>query len=511
MAQYLLGFDVGTSGSKGVIVTLDGRVVATASAEHGVDVPRPAWAEQDPEAVYWGDFKKIVKKMLADSRVNPQEIAGIGVSGLTPDMAPVDREGKAVRPCIIYMDRRATAECDWAKEHLGEGKIFEVSGNAVDPYFAGYKMMWYARHERENYERTWKMLNSHAYIIFKLTGEAVIDYGVAGLTAPLFDIKNLKWSEEMCAACGIDMEKLPKPYPAHEVVGTVSDVAAKETGLAMGTPVIAGGGVDASCSAFSVGMIEPGTSACMYGTTHCWQIALSEPKFDPRFINFPHVYPGAYVALAGLGTTGAIIRWFRDQFGQVEKETEAKLGVSAYKILDMEAQQIPPGSDGLVLLPYFMGERTPIWDPYARGVFFGLSLYHTRAHLYRAIMEGIGYGLAHHAEVARELGIMPERVVAVDGGASSPLFRQIVTDIMNVPQDYMAKVAGAPVADAFLAGVGVGIYKDFREIKKWITFTESNEPNPAATAVYRKLYGVYRRLYEKTADEMHFIARLEEK
>ncbi|MDI3522945.1 MAG: ribulokinase, partial [Bacillota bacterium] len=242
MAEYLLGFDVGTSGSKGVIITRDGAVVAAAAAEHGVDVPRPAWAEQDPEAVYWADFKKIVKKMLADSRVSPQEIAGIGVSGLTPDMAPVDHEGRAVRPCIIYMDRRATAECGWAKEHLGEDKIFAVSGNAVDPYFAGYKMMWYARNERENYERTWKMLNSHAYIIFKLTGEAVIDYGVAGLTAPLFDIKNLKWSEEMCAACGIDPAKLPRPCPAHEVVGTVSEAAAKETGLAMGTPVIAGGG-----------------------------------------------------------------------------------------------------------------------------------------------------------------------------------------------------------------------------------------------------------------------------
>ncbi|MCG0276534.1 MAG: FGGY-family carbohydrate kinase [Thermosediminibacteraceae bacterium] len=511
MEKLLLGFDVGTSGSKGVIITCDGEVVASASAEHGVDVPQPAWAEQDPEAIYWGDFKLIVAKMLSQARIDPKRIAGIGVSGLTPDVAPIDRDGNVVRPCIIYMDRRATAECEWVRENIGEEKVFEISGNAIDPYFAGYKILWYARNERQNYERTWKMLNSHAYIIFKLTGEAVVDYGVAGLTAPLFDIRKMKWSEEMCDVCGIDINKLPDPYPAHQVIGQVTEKAAAETGLAPGTPVVAGGGVDASCSAFSVGMIEPGTSACMYGTTHCWQIALDKPQFDPRFINFPHVYPGTYVSLAGMGTTGAIIRWFRDEFGIIEKSVESNLGLSAYKILDLEAAKIPPGSDGLIVLPYFMGERTPIWDPFARGVIFGLSLYHTRAHIYRAIMEGIGYGLRHHAEIARELGIMPKRIVAVDGGASSSLFRQIVTDIMDVPQDYTAKIAGAPVTDAFLAGVGVGIYKDFNEIKKWIILTEKNEPNPEATAIYMKLYDVYRRLYEKTAEEMHYIARLNEK
>ncbi len=509
MGNYLMGFDVGTSGSKGVIISTDGQVVATGEVEHGVDFPKPAWAEQDPEAVYWGDFIKITRNMLAASQINPKDIKGIGVSGLTPDVAPVDKSGRPVRPCIIYMDRRGTEECDWVKKNIGEDKVFEVSGNAIDPYFAGYEMIWYARNEKENYAKTWKMLNSHAYVILKLTGKATIDVGVAGLTAPLFDIRALKWSEEMCELCGIDIDKLPEIYQAHEVVGTVTKSAAEETGLAEGTPVVAGGGCDASCSALSVGMIEPGTSACMYGTTHCWQIALGEPKFDPRLINFPHVVPNVYVALAGMGTTGGIIRWFRDEFSMYERDMANRLNVSAYKILDLEATNIKPGSEGLVLLPYFMGERTPIWDPHARGVIFGLSLYHGRGHVFRSILEGIGYGLEHHAEVARELGIMPERIVAVDGGASSPLFRQIVTDIMNTPQDYMAKVSGAPVADAYLSGMGVGIYKDFSTLKSWIEFSDHNEPIPENVGAYKKLYKVYRKIYEKTAEEMHYLAKLQ--
>ena len=258
----------------------------------------------------------------------------------------------------------------------------------------------------------------------------------------------------------------------------------------------------------SVGVTSPGESACMYGTTHCWQIVLPEPTFDRAFINTCHIIPGTYVATAGLGTSGGVIKWFRDQFGQAEKDVQAKLGISAFKMLDLEAAQVPKGSDGLVLLPYFMGERSPIWDAKARGTFFGLSLYHTRGHMFRAILEGIGFALEHHAEVLRKQGLMPERIIAVDGGASSPLFRQIITDIMGTPQDYMSKVSGAPVTDAFLAGLGVGIFKDIKEIKNWVQFDAENIPDPSCQEIYRKLYRVYRNIYDKTKDDMHTLADL---
>jgi xylulokinase len=506
--NYLLGFDIGTNGSKGVLIDLEGNVLGSRTTEHGVSVPRPAWAEQDAEKLYWEEFVTIVRRLLADTRIDPKEIAGIGVSGLTPDAIPVDREGNALRPCIMYMDRRAIDEVEFAKNKFGESKVFDVCANIGDPYYAGYKAMWVARNEKDIYDRTWKFLNSHAYVVLKLTGEAVVDYGVAGLNAPFFDQKKLAWSGEMIEGCELDVDKFPAAFPAHEVVGKVRKAAAEITGLAEGTPVIAGGGCDASASAFSVGMVDPGESACMYGSTHCWQIVLTEPKFDNRFINFPHIVPGHYISLAGLGTSGAIIKWYRDLFGDEEKRMEAVRGISAYKLLDLEAAKVPKGSDGLVLLPYFMGERSPIWDPKARGSFFGLSLYHTRGHVFRAILEGIGFALEHHAEILREQGLMPDRVVAVDAGASSELFRQIVTDIMNVPQDYMAKISGAPVADAFLAGLGVGIFKEFSDIKKWVTIDATNTPDPQSQKVYRKLYKVYRDLYPATKDLMHTLAEM---
>ena len=271
------------------------------------------------------------------------------------------------------------------------------------------------------------------------------------------------------------------------------------------------GGCDAASSAFSVGMINPGDSACMYGTTHCWQIVLPEPKFDRQFINFPYFIPGSYVAVAGLGTSGGVIKWFRDNFGELEKQYEGQRGTSAYKLLDLEAARIPKGSDGLVLLPYFMGERSPIWDPKARGTFIGLSLYHTRAHMFRAILEGIGYALEHHAEILRGMGLMPKRITAVDAGASSDLFRQIVTDIMNTPQDYMSKASGAPIANAFLAGLGVGIFKDFTDINKWIAYDTSNEPDAASQEIYSKLFKLYKDLYPKTKDIMHALADIQER
>jgi xylulokinase len=246
----------------------------------------------------------------------------------------------------------------------------------------------------------------------------------------------------------------------------------------------------------------------MYGTTHCWQIVLPEPKFDRRFINLPHIVPGTYVAVAGLGTSGGVIKWFRDNFGGLEKDYERQRGTSAYKLLDIEAARVPKGSDGLVMLPYFMGERSPIWDPKARGVLFGLSLYHTRGHVFRSILEGIGYALEHHAEILRDLGLMPKRMVAVDAGASSHLFRQIITDVMNLPQDYMAKTAGAPVADAFLAGMGAGIFKEFSDIKKWCAYDQFNEPDPTSKEVYRKLYKVYKDLYPRTMEQMHVLAEM---
>ncbi|WP_455367831.1 FGGY-family carbohydrate kinase [[Eubacterium] cellulosolvens] len=503
---FLLGIDIGTLGSKGVLIDLEGKVIAEHFVEHSINVVKPGWVEQDPEACYWQDFKNIAQTILRSSMVNPKDIAGIGVSSLAPDIAPIDCAGKPIRPCIIYMDRRAQKECDWVRDNIGFDKVFEISGNAIDSYYAGYEVIWYLNNEPEKYKETWKILNADKYVVYRLTGEAVIDHSTATVFAPLFDYQQKRWSEEICQIVDVDIDKLPKSYEACQVVGEISPEAKRQTGLAKGTPVISGA-PDAMTAALSVGTLKEGETCLTYGTTLCWIITQDIPRFDPRFVNTLSV-SGGYDSCGAMATTGAIIRWFRDQFGQPEREIAERKRESAYKILDKQAERIPPGSDGLVTLPYFMGERTPIWDAKAKGLIFGLNLYHTRAHIYRSFLEAAGYGLRQHMDITRQAGIPIKTMIAANGGAKSKLWRQIISDITGYPQLYIPQARGAPFGDAFLAGVGAGVFSRFDDIKKYVKVEEKVIPDKIASDIYTKLYTVYEDLYTHTkvdGDRIHTI------
>jgi sugar (pentulose or hexulose) kinase len=302
----------------------------------------------------------------------------------------------------------------------------------------------------------------------------------------------------------MDVDKLPTPCEAHDIVGEVTG-GAGETGLAPGTPVVPAS-ADALQSALSVGVLDNGESCFTYGTTGCWVVTQDEPRFDPRLVNTWHQAPGKYISAAGMVTTGALIRWFRDQFGQPENKIAESGGESAYKLLDEQAEKIPPGSDGLITLPYFAGERTPIWDPKAKGLIFGLTLYHTRAHIYRSILEAAGYGLRQHMQIAKEIGIPISNMIAVNGGAKSKLWRQIVSDITGFPQQYVPNSPGAPLADAFLAGLGTGLFKAYSKIKEFVTMGDEVVPNQLLHEKYSKLQVVYENLYphtKKDADQVH--------
>ena len=245
------------------------------------------------------------------------------------------------------------------------------------------------------------------------------------------------------------------------------------------------------------------SSVFMYGTTGCWGIITSKPVIDPRLINSFYLGDDKYISLAGMVTTGALVRWFRDEFGTVELDVEKAAGISAYSILDREAEKIPPGSEGVIILPYFMGERTPIWDPKARGVIFGLTLYHTKAHVYRAVLESAGYALKQHIEIIKELGIPVKRVIAVNGGARSKLWRQIISDITGLSQQYIAEAPGAPYGDAFLAGVASGVFEDMTQIRRHVRIAEETKPNEENSRKYEKLYEVYKELYPRLMELMH--------
>jgi xylulokinase len=502
---YLIGIDIGTFSSKGVIININGDILAEQYVDHGVNIIRPGWAEQDPEKCYWKDFKFIIKSLIKKSKIEPGEIVGIGISSLSPVLIPVNRKGVAIRPAIIYMDRRALNESLVLKEKIGEENIVKITGNAADPYFAGYKLLWLMHNESKTYEQAWKILNADKYLIFKLTGRTVIDNATAVLYAPFYDVNQGKWSSEIADLTNVNLDIFPgEIVDSSVVVGEVSRNASRDTGLFAGTKIIAGG-PDAIVSSFSAGMVDEGESAFMYGTTGCWFLVNDKPIIEPhgRLVFCPHVVPRKYLLCGIMISTGALVRWFVDNFVKTSRmDNKSKI----LEKLDREADSINPGSDGLIVLPFFMGERTPIWDVNAKGIIFGLTLKHGWKHVYRAILEAPGYGLRNHIEIARSMGCEARAIFAVDGGAKSRAWRQIITDITGIPQIYSKRHLGAPFGDAFLAGIGVKIFKSYECIKNFLGETETTSPNPSNYDLYGKYYRLYLELYEKTRETMRAIS-----
>lgn len=509
-AEYLLGIDIGTSGSSGAIVDRDLNTVATAEVTHGTSVPRPGWAEHDADEIWWGDFKRLSGDLLDRVDVEPGDIAGVGVSALHTNMLPVDENGTPLRPAILYgVDTRTRAEIDALNDRIGEDRIFEVCGNRLTFQSVGPKILWYKRNEPGNFERTDKILDATGYVVYRLTGNYTIDNANASFFHPLFDLSELAWDDEMFEAVGLSTDLLPEPGWATEIAGTVTGPAAEATGLAEGTPVIVGTG-DSIASLVGVAAVEDGDAIFMYGTTGVIYTTLDSEVRSPDLWSFPHCLEDKYVLGGGMATAGAVVRWFANEFGSEERQRAADRDSDPYELLDRQAAEVPPGSDGLVVLPYFSGERTPMNDAGARGAFFGLTLSHTRAHLYRAVLEGVGYGFRHHLEAMAEVGVSPEPVTAIGGGAGSPLWRQIVSDITGVTQEYVANPVGSPLGDAYLAGLGTGVFEDLDAIRETTSATDRTTPDADRTATYDGYYSVYRDLYPQTRGSMHALAGLGE-
>jgi xylulokinase len=505
--SLLLGIDVGTYSSKGVLCTPDGEVVASHVVEHGISMPKPGWVEQDADAVWWNDVVEICRALTSE-QYPAGEIGGIALSAIGPCMLPVDANGRPLRPGVLYgIDTRAQEEIDWLNGHFGEGAIFDLGGMALTSQAIGPKILWLRRHEPEVYEQTHKILTASSYLIYRLTGEYVIDRHTGAHFNPLVNIQALTWDARFAEPI-VDMGKLPDLHWSTDIVGTVRRKAAEETGLPVGTPVTAGT-VDAAAEAVSVGVVEPGDLMVMYGTTLFFLLVTDQPIPDERMWATGYTLPGTYDAAGGMATTGALTRWFRDEFASGEVAAEAEGGENAYAVLANAAARVPAGSEGLICLPYFAGERTPIHDPGARGVFAGLTLSHTRAHLYRAILEGTAFGVRHNLETLRDMGAHPKRLVAVGGGANNRLWLQIVSDVAGLAQTVPQRTIGASYGDAFLAGLATGIIPDISALTEtWVKVSDVIEPHQAAADRYEDYYRVYRSLYEHARDDLHALARL---
>ncbi|BBH24495.1 hypothetical protein Back11_58400 [Paenibacillus baekrokdamisoli] len=506
---YLVGCDIGTGGTKSVVMDLDGKVLGTHYVEYPLIASRPGWAEHHPDT-YWNAVAQTIKKSLEASKISPSDVLGVGLSAMSPACILVDRELNPLQLSHFWMDRRGTAECGQIARILGEDAVFERSGNPIDSYYATVKLLWEKNNRPELYDKAYKMLTAKDYPLMKLTGKCVTDYSNASLIGIAFDIVNKRWDEQMLKEIGLSADKLPDAYPCDEVVGHVTRDAAALTGLMEGTPVVAGT-VDCNAAWVSTGVLNNGDNSITLGTAGVWGAIHDKPTFAKNMITIVHAADSKtkYSTVGALVCAGALIRYFRDTFGQVEVDAANRLNISPYDIMNLEAEKVPPGSDGMLVLPYFMGERTPMWDPLARGVIFGASLYHTRGHYIRSFMEGVAYGIKQNVDIAKRSGTQVNPLVTmVEGGANSRLWRQIMADVLGVPTQHVKNSLGAPVGDAIVAGVGVGAFGSYDIVNDWISVSEQHKPDLNNSQLYDRMYGLFAGLYPKLKDDFAQLAEI---
>ncbi|MCW4115709.1 FGGY-family carbohydrate kinase [Aurantimonas sp. MSK8Z-1] len=494
MSRAYLGIDIGTFESKGVVVAGDGRVLASARRPHRMIVPRAGWAEHDAEAAWWGEFASISRELTADAAVSASEIRAVGASGIGPCMLPVDADGQPLMNAALYgVDTRAAAEIEELTAEIGRDALLASGGNLLTSQSVGPKILWLRKHRPELFARTDKILNSNSFLVRRLTGRTVIDHYSGCGFSPLYDIATRSWTDRYADRI-VAPERLPELCWSTDVVGGVTAAAAEATGLMPGTPVIAGT-IDAASEAVSVGVCGPGQMMVMYGSTIFIILVTDRRVEDPRLWYSPWLFEGRHACMAGLATSGTLTHWFRDQFARELDPAEAM------RRLAEEAATSPAGAKGLVVLPYFSGERTPIHDPYAKGMIFGLDLTHERQDLYRAVLEGIAYGVRHVLDTYAENARLPEAIAAVGGGTRNDVWFQAVSDAVRRPQVLRRETIGASYGNAFLAALGVGDAAE-GDIEQWNPSERAVAPVDANRSVYDAGYRLFRQLYDRNKDLM---------
>lgn len=481
-----VGVDIGTGSTKGVVVDASGTVLATATRPSATSSPRPGWFEHDADAVWWTNTRSILRELLARS---PGPVAGVAISGIGPVVLVTDVDDVPLRPAILYgIDTRAGDQVAAQNERFGRKTLLATAGNLLTSQAVGPKLAWLAENEPARFERARRLYSAQGWVVRRLTGSYVLDHYSASAYDPLYELAARNWWEPGWAGYA-RLERPALVWPGDNV-GEVSTAAADATGLAPGTPVIAGT-IDALAEAYSVGCRAVGDTMLMYGST----------MFLLQTVAAPAVHPGLWAAVgrtaetfssaAGLSTSGLITNWLAELTGK------------NFEDLLEEARRVPPGSEGLLLLPYFAGERTPIFDPFARGAWVGMSLRHGRGHLYRSILEGVAFGVRHNLSTMAAAGAPPARLVAVGGGTRDRLWSQVVSDATGLPQDIPSVTVGASYGDARLAADAAGV-----DTADWNPVARRTTPDAAAREVYDALYDEYLALYPALADTMHRLAIL---
>lgn len=504
---YLLGIDIGTSGTKTLLVDTGGKKIASATVEYPLHTPHPMWAEQQPHD-WWHAVMQGVKYVLATAKINPADIVGIGLSGQMHGSVFLDKDNQVIRPAILWCDQRTSEQCKWITEQATLNTVVTETLNPVLTGFTAPKIVWLQQHEPEAWARVQKILLPKDYIRFMLTGEYATEVSDASGTA-LLNVKKRAWSSPMLRACNVKESMLPTVHESPEVSGHISAQAAALTGLKEGTPVVGGGG-DQAAGAVGNGIVEEGIASCSVGTSGVLFAHMRKPNTDRplRTHTFCAAVPGEWHVMGVQLSSGGSLRWYRDVLGDAETSVAHAVHLDPYDVLSQEAATVHPGCEGLIFLPYLTGERCPYADPYARGVFFGLTLRHNRAAMVRAVLEGVAYGLRDSLEIFKEMGVDPTQIRLSGGGARSAVWRQIQADIFGRECVTINIDEGPAFGVALLAGVGTGVYPSVQEAcRKTISVVNSTRPIAEHVAIYERYYPIFCKLYADLREDFKAVAK----
>jgi xylulokinase len=498
--DLLLGIDIGTSGCKIAIFSRDGKAVSTVTEEYPVYYPAPGCVEQDPDD-WWNAVCRGTKKLLTGNSVDPADIAGVGVGGQSWAAIAVDSRGEVLMKNPIWMDTRSEAICRKLNDSVGADELFAVSGNPLKAQYTTGKILWYKEKVPEVYKKIDKILQSNSFIVYRMTGVISQDAS-QGYGLHCFNMRKCCWDRAMCASLGINYSFLPEILGCHEIAGNVTRSAAQSMGLKEGTPVVAGG-LDAACGTLGAGVLRPGQTQEQGGQAGGMSICVEEYCADPRLILSFHVAQGKWLLQGGTTGGGGAMRWFNEQFGYEESKKARQMGKTPLALLDRLAETAPPGSGGVVFLPYLAGERSPIWDEKAKGVFYGLDYSKTKAHMARAVMEGVAYSVRHNLEVANGAGAPVGIMRSMGGAANSRFWTQMKADITGKPIEVPATDTATTLGAALLAGVGTGVYRSFDEaVKETVVVKQKYEPDVRPKEEYDHGYEIYLELYESLKNLM---------
>ena len=490
MSSFLLGIDIGTSACKVTLFDLIGNVIANATENYPIFRPRPGFVEQNPDD-WWNAVCKAVKSLLANSGISPGDIEGIGIDGQGWSAIPLGADGTVLGNTPIWLDTRATDICSELDTKIGGQSIFNLCGNPLSPSYTQPKIQWFQKHQPELYKRIDKILQSNSYIAYRFTGEITQDisqsYGYF-----FFDMRKGTYDESMAREMGIDMSMLPPIVPCSEIVGKVTGEAAKKSGLCEGTPVAAGG-LDAACGTLGVGVIKPGQTQEQGGQAGGMSICLDKYYTDKNLIMGFHVAPDKWLLQGGSVGGGGTLKWLK----------ESIFPDLSFEQMNTLAESVSPGAEGLIFLPYMSGERSPIWNPNAKGVFYGLDYTKTRAHMVRAVMEGVAFSLRHNIETAENAGAELTVLSSMGGSSNSLVWTQLKSDITAKPIVVPSSDTATTLGAAILAGIGVGAWSSFEDtVTQTVKITREHKPNKNNQKIYDAQYKTYREIYENLKDIM---------